>query len=82
MALILNGFMNPMELNVETMILFKPSRKYGFSLFKSKILSNLNEFKQLSYLIIVNRHDTCLNDEEGKVYMRDFFKRYYKNSSS
>jgi UDPglucose 6-dehydrogenase len=41
--------------------------------FGSKVISNLNEFKQLSDLIVTNRMSDCLNDVKSKVYTRDLF---------
>lgn len=41
--------------------------------FNSKIIDNLDEFKQLSDVIVANRVDDELNDVVGKVYTRDLF---------
>ena len=41
--------------------------------FGSKVISDLNKFKQLSDLIVTNRMSDCLNDVKDKVYTRDLF---------
>jgi UDPglucose 6-dehydrogenase len=41
--------------------------------FNSKIIKDLNEFKQLSDVIVANRLADDINDVQGKVYTRDVF---------
>ena len=43
--------------------------------FHSKVVNDLNEFKKLSDIIIVNRIDDNIKDVENKIYTRDIFAR-------
>jgi len=41
--------------------------------FHSKVIKDLNEFKQLSDVIVANRLSSDISDVESKVYTRDLF---------
>lgn len=53
---------------------------YKFSLkednfFNSKVINDLEEFKKISDVVIVNRLDQNVKDIEDKIYTRDLFAR-------
>lgn len=41
--------------------------------FNSRVLTDLDEFKAISDVIIANRHSANLFDVDSKVYTRDIF---------
>ena len=55
-------------------IVYEPTLKED-NFFNSKVVNDLNEFKKLSDVIIVNRIDDNIKDVENKIYTRDIFAR-------
>ena len=55
-------------------IVYEPTLKED-NFFNSKVVNDLNEFKKLSDVIIVNRIDDNIKDVENKIYTRDIFVR-------
>ena len=70
----IQGIMKRIKGRGITCVVYEPNIKEN-KFYRSKVIKSINEFKEMSDIIVTNRWESTLDDVSNKVFTRDIFFR-------